>query len=231
MRVLSEFALNAPDGDVTGLVLTWDDGETREYAYPEDTGGDADGGKLGADLADTAASEAIKLQDDDTEVWYREWLFVDEYLLDGRTAAPPIEDAAEVSAGGSELSSALDEPVPEPVPVPEPTPNPKPKRRKAPSARLREGAGCKQPDEVNGWIANRLLCVTKTHRGKPWGRCEYRVRCEKNGSYTLEVFNGSRSDIAQGDNWATASVMFKKLLGLPPETVHHKMTIKRFFRL
>ncbi len=129
----------------------------------------------------------------------------------------------------SELSSDLGAPEPEPAPTPKPK---KPKAKpKAKPKKLRDGAGCKQPDEVNGWIAGRLLCVTKTHRGKPWGRCEYRVRCESNGSYTLEVFNGNRADVKAGDNWPTVSVMFKALLGLPADAKRHRMTIKRFFNL
>ena len=108
------------------------------------------------------------------------------------------------------------------------------RKKSSRKARLREGAGCKQPDEVDGFMAGRLLCVTKRHRstnGRDWGRCEYRVRCNKDGSYTLEYFAGNRTDVKTGDNWATASIMFKALLALPPDTMHHKMTIKRYFKI
>lgn len=108
----------------------------------------------------------------------------------------------------------------------------------------RAGAGCKQPDKVDGWEAGRVLVVVKPHRGefKEWGTCEYRVRCEDDGTYTLIKFSGARKptdvgNIFEGKHWDYVSQMLTDLMGIPrdPETGkpahHHRMTLRRWFAL
>lgn len=107
----------------------------------------------------------------------------------------------------------------------------------------RPGAGCKQPDKVDGWEAGRILVVVKPHRGefKDWGTCEYRVRCEEDGTYTLVKFTGARKptdvgNIFEGKHWDYVSQMLTDLMGIPRDANgkpahHHRMTLRRWFAL
>lgn len=108
----------------------------------------------------------------------------------------------------------------------------------------RPGAGCKQPDKVDGWEPGRVLVVVKPHRGefKGWGTCEYRVRCDDDGGYTLLKLTGNRKQsdagaLYEGKRWAYVSQMLTDLMGIPrdPETgrpaYHHRMTLRRWFAL
>ena len=107
----------------------------------------------------------------------------------------------------------------------------------------RAGAGCKQPDKVDGWEAGRVLVVLKPHRGehKAWGTCEYRVKCENDGTYTLVKLTGNRKatdlgNLFEGKHWDYVSPMLTDLMGIPRDSegkpaFHHRMTIRRWFAL
>lgn len=108
----------------------------------------------------------------------------------------------------------------------------------------RPGAGCKQPDEVKGWIAGRVLVAIRRHRGDnlDWGTCEYRVRCEEDGGYKLLALSGGRDDAIATEfkkkgfvKWDYVSDMFLDLLAIPRvdaegQRNRHRMTLTRFFR-
>tara|TARA_Y100000034_G_scaffold110577_1_gene142837 strand:+ start:1240 stop:2022 length:783 start_codon:yes stop_codon:yes gene_type:complete len=94
------------------------------------------------------------------------------------------------------------------------------------------GRGCRRPTEVEGWETGKVLVAVKRHMGqyKDWGTCEYRVRCEPDGGYTLVFFQGNRTDMKAGTYWPNVSRMWFAILALDPaKKVHHRMTIKRFF--
>lgn len=107
----------------------------------------------------------------------------------------------------------------------------------------RKGAGCKQPDKVDGWVPGRVLVVVKPHRGEyqHWGTCEYRVRCDEDGGYTLLKLDGNRTakdvgNLFEGKKWAYVSPMLTDLMGIPLDakgkpTRHHRMTLRRWFAL
>lgn len=109
--------------------------------------------------------------------------------------------------------------------------------------KYRAGAGCKQPDKVDGWKAGLVLAVIKSHRGKhkEWGTCEYRVRCEVDGTYTLLQISGNRKvtdlgNLYAGKHWDYVSPMLTDLMGIPrvadgTPAFHHRMTIRRWFAL
>jgi len=265
-RTITHFALewdNESGGDdPVALTLTFHDGTSKTYNYPDDCIAeheDDEGGLyedsptlLSADMQDCAAALTVGFPDDgNSEDWFRAWFLIDASLLDNRVAVapPPTTEAIEevsvdlsggsadndMTGAGEELAGDLSgDHASEVGETSEVKTAKKSRKKKQRVGKLREGAGCKQPDEVHGWEPGRLLCVTKNHRthgAKPWGRCEYRVRCNADGSYKLEYFSGARKDLKQGDKWDTASTMFKVLLGLPPDTMHHKMTIRRYFNL
>ena len=264
-RTITHFALEWDESggdDPVALTLTFHDGESKTYNYPDDCIAEFEDDEnglyevpptlLSTDVKDCDAAMVVGFPNDgNSEDWFRAWFLVDADLLDGRvaTAPPPAPEAIEeisvdlsgksadndLTTEGDELAGDLSGAHSSEVgETSEVTTKKKSRKKKKRVGKLREGAGCKQPDEVHGWEAGRLLCVTKNHRThgpKPWGRCEYRVRCNADGSYKLEYFSGARKDLKQGDKWDTASTMFKVLLGLPPETMHHKMTIRRYFNL
>lgn len=104
----------------------------------------------------------------------------------------------------------------------------------------REGAGCKQPWEVEGFEPGRILVSIRTHRGRHahWGRTEYRVKCLEEGGFELVGIDGGRADdLKVGRKWPYATPMFYDLMGIPekdPDTGkknRHRMTLTRFFRL
>lgn len=244
IRVLTKFEVIETGDEVTALRLTWEDG-VDELPYPDCT----EDGALESACRFAYAAPTVEFVGDLSEGWFTDWLFVDVELLDSRRMAPqpdaePVVEELAGTLDGAGQSDALDEQEvigdlsgdnSSELGETSERKNARGSRKKKQRAgKLREGAGCKQPDQVNGWIAGRLLCVTKSHRtagAKPWGRCEYRVRCNDDGSYTLEYFAGNRKDVKTGDHWKTASHMFRALMALPPDTKHHKMTIKRYFNL
>lgn len=107
----------------------------------------------------------------------------------------------------------------------------------------RPGAGCKQPGDVDGWEPGRVLVVVKPHRGehKDWGVCEYRVRCDEDGGYTLLKLTGNRKskdlgNLFEGKKWQYVSPMLTDLMGIPRDAAgkaafHHRMTLRRWFAL
>ncbi len=107
----------------------------------------------------------------------------------------------------------------------------------------RPGAGCKQPDKVDGWEAGRVLVVVKPHRGEfaDWGKCEYRVRCDEDGGYTLIMLTGNRGkkdlgNLFEGKKWPYVSPMLTDLMGIERDAEgkpvrHHRMTLRRWFAM
>ena len=248
MRLLTHFELITEADDITGIAVTVD-GDCKVFDYPACAEDGEEAAILIQFVSDAYAVHSVDFTGEDAKGWFDGWMLPDAYLLDNRVvppdvATPAVEEMTATLTGSTETASMAgvelggdlsgdntSEVGSEGV---EKRSSGKARKVKKRTKKLREGAGCKQPDKVNGYMAGRLLCVTKNHRStgpKGWGRCEYRVRCNADGSYTLEHFAGSRKDVKTGDDWATASVMFKTLLALPPETKHHRMTIKRYFNL
>jgi len=243
MHCVNAFRLICEDDEVVGFEIGFSGGTIQKFAYP----GETDALELAA--SKWAAADSVEVSADDAGWW--EWLSTSPGLMDGRVIeqiAPMSELSGELSGDSEaeeltsvELSGDLSGDSTSEVTVSGVSDEEKPKRgagrkkRKKRSKKLREGSGCKQPDQVFGWESGKLLCVTKNHRthgDRPWGRCEYRVRCHPDGSYTLEYFAGSRKDLKAGTHWKTASEMFFALLDLDPKKIkHHRMTVKRFFNI
>jgi len=257
-RVLTHFALKWGDEEEeqpTAVIIGFRDGETVMMAFPDECIAEEDETvELSRVLKGVkAARTVITPSDGSSEDWYRDWLLPDPTLLDSRVEAQGSQDTDEpvvelkVDLGDSttddtlekgselkaeDLSGAHTSEVGKATKEVKRTTGGS--RKKAKRKKLREGSGCKQPDAVVGYETGRLLCITKNHRAsgpKSWGRCEYRVRCNPDGSYTLEYFAGNRDDLKKGTSWPTVSKMFFALLALPPGTRHHRMTLKRFFNL
>lgn len=264
MRVLTHFALEWDGDEPSAVRLTFRDGAVETFTYPEECTPpeDADPSEtlpLDEALNDACAAIKVEFGDDDgvSEQWFDAWLIDADGPLGARRekeAPAPVSEIKSDLSGASEsvltvgaeltgdLSGESASEVGEQSEVQRKRVNRKKKKR---TGKLREGAGCKQPDQVAGWEAGRLLCVTRNHRATPerqFGRCEYRVRCNEDGSYTLEFFQGNRTDLKVGTRWPTVSDMWWALLAMhdgdpralmrgKQGTRHHRMTIKKFFKL
>ena len=262
MRVLTNFALKWAEEDPIGIELVFRGSPSpEEYSYPEECVDDDPKvvTPLEKSLQDACAAQVVEFGDDNgvSRDWFDQWLFDSDGPLGARREPPPpvVEEmAADLSGSKAEEEIAVvevsgdlsgeqsSEALEGSTEVRRTRKNRKVKKR---VGKIRKGSGCKQPDKVNGWESGRLLCVVKNHRtteSRNWGRCEYRVRCNADGSYTLEFFAGNRTDIAAGDKWETVSDMWWALLALGDDdprallrgkqgTRHHRMTIKRFFNL
>ena len=260
MRTLIHFQLRWDGDDPSGVELTFrDSAEVEVYEYPEQCVPEGDEiAPLEAALNDACAATIVTYGDDDgvSEQWFDAWLFdADGPLGARRERAEAVEMTADLSGTaesvtivGAELSGDLSgSSMSEVGSTSEHEVKPKSRKKvKKRVGKLREGSGCKQPDQVSGWESGRLLCVTRNHRTTPerqFGRCEYRVRCNADGGYTLEHFAGNRKDLKVGSVWPTVSDMWWALLAMgdnDPRSVstnktsptrHHRMTIKKFFKL
>lgn len=266
MRVLTHFALEWDGDEPIAVRLTFRDGAVETFNYPADCTLDDDDEvrtlPIDEALNDACAATIVEFADDDgvSEQWFDAWLFDADGPLGARReqeapAPAPVEEMSADLSGESEsvvsngaelvgdLSGENASEVGEASEVQRKRVSRKKKKKR--TGKLREGAGCKQPDQVAGWEAGRLLCVTRNHRATPerqFGRCEYRVRCNDDGSYTLEFFQGNRTDLKVGTRWPTVSDMWWALLAMhdgdprslmcgKKGTRHHRMTIKKFFKL
>lgn len=253
MRVLERFELKWKGDDPVGVRLTFrDSSTTQSFSYPNGCVSEGDKfSPLEEALAQACAANVMTFGDDQgvSQEWFDQWIMHPDGPMGERREALKQQEAVEEMAStlaGDNVSATIDgvelagdlsgessSEASSGSSVEVKTAK-KSRKKKKRDTKLREGAGCKQPDDVFGFEAGRLLCIVKTHRtqaGRNWGRCEYRVRCNADGSYTLEFFQGNRKDVKKGDHWETASIMFKALLALPPDTMHHRMTIRRYFNL
>lgn len=268
MRVLTEFTLltrRAESGEeliddagypvICGFKLSFEDGTDDEVSFQNGSG------SIAEDLEECARPKAINIVKSDTvavsedDVDWLTW-FMDLVRIDKETisvAEPPKPEPELVEEGdqeeltaGIELTGDLtgDGIDPELTSEEDDKVSIVATRKATKKGKMRRvGAGCKHPTQVAGWAEGRILSVHKTHRGRGWGKCFYQIECVAGGGYKLLQFKGNRTDVKVGDEWPTASNMFRSLMGhaLADDGRRtrnagqwqqgHRMTLIRFFNL
>ena len=226
---------------VATVELGFEDGSNLSFRPPanEDDVEGWDGLEKAA--TNVVVSPQVQVSDEDGPwlEWYRDAIVMvpTETEVSGTLGTEGIELGTELGTTGEELGGASFEP--------ESTTRAKGKVIKKDKPSMRgKGPGCKHPTQVAGWAEGRILTVTKTHRGRGWGRCFYHVTCTEGGGYQLTQFKGNRNDLVVGERWRNVSEMFRALMGdnrlddwgrrtqdAGKWQQGHRMTIKRWFNL
>jgi hypothetical protein len=256
MRVLKIFATAAAvdeDGNpvlddnseptVATVELEFEDGSKLSFRPPSDED-DADGWDgLEQAATNVLVDEDVVVDEDDRPWldWFAESIRIvpAEAEVSGELGTTGIELGTELGTTSEELGGGTFEPETGA------RASGKVVRKENPSMRGK-GPGCKHPTQVSGWALGRVLTVSKTHRGKGWGRCFYHVTCVEGGGYKLTQFKGNRTDLVIGEVWSNVSEMFRVLMGdnrldtskqgrrtqdAGKWQQGHRMTIKRWFNL
>ena len=101
--------------------------------------------------------------------------------------------------------------------------------------KLETGAATGEGKATVGHVPGMVVSITRHHKTRPdgteWGTCEYTVRCEEGGAYTLLAFRGKRPELVEAASekrhYKDANALFRAftLRDYP------RVTFEKFFNL